>query len=307
VTKRGTAFSHAYAGLRSAGTQLRFGVGLEGIERMEASFAEGGFAPHRHDRYAIGITLSGVQSFRYRGSQHAGLPGEGHILHPDELHDGVSGNEEGLRDRILYIDPALIQQAARSRTLPFVAEPVVTREAVDRTLLSSLRDLSEPLTELQGVELITAIADTLEKNSSLRSGREGAPAVEAVSLVRELIIDDPVMLHPAAELETISGLTRWEVARQFRAAFGTSPTQFRTMRQLDLARGLLRNGVAPATVATEVGFADQSHLSRMFRRAYGITPAAWASATRATADSGHPEHRGRSLAQPFNTSASGGL
>ncbi len=263
----------------AVGARLRFGPGAWGIERMEATFRTGGFSPHRHDRYAIGITLNGVQSFRYRGSQHAGLPGEGHILHPDEVHDGVSGTDSGLRYRIVYIDPMLIHEAGGGTGLPFVADPVVERSAVTPALLSALRRLDEPLTELEGVELVTALADHLQHRSSMRSRHREPLAVAALARVRDLITGDPSVQHPASELEKIAGLTRWEVARQFRAAYGTSPTQFRIMRQLDSARRMLTGGAAITAVAGAVGFADQSHLSRLFKRTYGMTPAAWTVAT----------------------------
>ncbi len=224
-------FPAGTASHRRTDARLQFGVGLPGIERMEASFARGGFAPHRHDRYAIGVTLSGVQSFQYRGAQHAGLPGEGHILHPDEVHDGVAGTEAGLRYRILYIDPALIRQAIDGRDLPFVAEPVMPRATVSPTLLASLRDLNQPLTELERVDLITSLADTVQKGAGRAPRAPGQRVADAVSAVRDLIMSEPARQHSAAELETITGLSRWEVARQFRAAFGTSPTRFRSMRR----------------------------------------------------------------------------
>ena len=80
------------------------------------------------------------------------------------------------------------------------------------------------------------------------------------------------------ELEQLAGLDRWTLARQFRAAFGTSPGRFRTMRQLDRVRRLLRAGSSLADAAVDAGFADQSHMSRHFKRAYGLTPARWVSA-----------------------------
>src|SRR3954452_16115204 len=79
-----------------------------GMERIEARFHGNAFDLHRHDTYAIGVTLHGVQSFRYRGATHHSLPGQIIVLHPDELHDGGAGTEEGLRYRMLYLEPSLI-------------------------------------------------------------------------------------------------------------------------------------------------------------------------------------------------------
>jgi len=96
--------------------------------------------------------------------------------------------------------------------------------------------------------------------------------------VRSLIAARPAERHPIAELERVAGLDRWSLARQFRAAFGTSPSRFRTMRQLDQVRRLIKSGSGLAEAALDAGFADQSHMSRQFKRSYGLTPARWTTA-----------------------------
>jgi AraC-like DNA-binding protein len=101
----------------------------------------------------------------------------------------------------------------------------------------------------------------------------------ALALVREALAAQPAKQHSMGELESLSGLDRWTLARQFRAAYGTSPGRFRTMRQLDRVRRLLRDGSSLAGAAVEAGFADQSHMSRHFKSAYGLTPAKWVSAS----------------------------
>ena len=62
-------------------------------ERIEAFFGGHGYEPHRHDTYAIGQTIAGVQSFHYRGGLQHSLPGGTMVLHPDEIHDGEAGTE----------------------------------------------------------------------------------------------------------------------------------------------------------------------------------------------------------------------
>src|SRR3954447_22188739 len=86
---------------------IRFGARADGIERADVFLAGLGFEPHRHDTYAIGITHTGVQTFRYRGARRICLPGQLHVLHPDEEHDGAPANGAGLGYRILYLAPGL--------------------------------------------------------------------------------------------------------------------------------------------------------------------------------------------------------
>ncbi|WP_310738132.1 AraC family transcriptional regulator [Microbispora sp. H10949] len=270
---------HLPAGGTLPGHRLRFGSGAAGIERLEASLTGEGFAPHRHDTYAIGMTFHGVQTFRYRGEARHCLPGELHVLHPDEVHDGTAGTDEGFGYRIIYLDPFLVQEALGGGPLPFVADPVIGRRDVDPALAACLRDIDEPLDDFGRLTTTLLAARTLVRHAAVRRpGRPAPLALEALARVRDLIAEDPAVRHSLAEFEAVSGLDRWTIARQFRTAFGTSPTRFRTMRQLDRARRLLRDGVPLSETAQLAGFADQAHLTRMFKRTYGLTPARWTAA-----------------------------
>jgi len=70
-----------------------------------------------------------------------------------------------------------------------------------------------------------------------------------------------------------SGMDRYALARQFRRELGLAPHAYLVSLRLRRARELLARGISPADVAAQVGFADQSHLGRWFKRAYRITPA----------------------------------
>src|SRR5258707_5656416 len=103
---------------------MRLGRSAHGLERVEWRFVGQAFSPHRHDSYAIGLTLEGVQTFRNRGARRICLPGECHVLHPDELHDGGSGSAAPFTYRIAYVDPTLVQAQPGGSPLPFVTHPL---------------------------------------------------------------------------------------------------------------------------------------------------------------------------------------
>jgi AraC-like DNA-binding protein len=258
--------------------RIRIGRGAPGIERLAARFHGRAFAPHRHDTYAIGVTISGVQTFRYRGVQRHCQPGQCHILHPDELHDGAAGTEEGFSYRIAYVDPALIQKALGGKPLPFVRNPVIDGPVIPLALRDAIGDGDAAVDELADVDFVTALADMLAKVAGNIMPDRISIDTEALGRVRDAVVETPEEKHTLAALEQAAGLDRWTLARQFRAAFGVSPSRFRTMRQLDRVRREVRAGAGLAEASLSAGFADQSHMTRAFVRQFAITPARYQAA-----------------------------
>ena len=152
-------------GLERSGSRrsdsIKFGPSAQGVERAEVYLSTCAFEPHRHNTYAIGITTAGVQIFRYRGSRRICMPGQLHVLHPDETHDGAAGTDDGFGYRILYIAPELVRDALAGRALPFVADPVQEPTPAARPIASLLADIDEPISELGSAEIAAAVADGL--------------------------------------------------------------------------------------------------------------------------------------------------
>jgi AraC-like DNA-binding protein len=252
---------------------IRFGTGAPGLERAEVQLSTCAFEPHRHDTYAIGVTTSGVQTFRYRGERRICLPGQLHVLHPDETHDGAAGTDDGFGYRILYVAPELVRDALSGAALPFVADPV---QRPAPAIASALADLDEPISDLARAEIVGAVADVLRALSGAPV-HHGSIDLHAVELAREYLAAHACEQTPASTLEDITGTDRFTLARHFRRAFGTSPDRYRTMRRLALARAAIESGLPLVQAAAQAGFSDQSHLTRQFKRAYGLTPGRFAA------------------------------
>jgi AraC-like DNA-binding protein len=250
---------------------------VDGVELLHAWLTTEVYQRHRHDTYAVGVTDRGVQVFDYRGSSRVSTRGQVVVLYPDEAHDGRAGTGEGFGYRIVYVEPARLAEALRvlrggPGPLPFVSEAVSANPALARAVEDAF---SGPLDSLSTDSIVVGLAEGL-----LGAERGGArPAagrrvdLTAVERARQLLDAERTRTVHSSELESITGLTRYELARQFRTMLGTSPHRYLLMRRLALARDLIHAARALVDVACEAGFADQAHFTRVFRSAFGLTPA----------------------------------
>ena len=252
-----------------------------GVEFLEAWFQGNAYRKHRHDTYAICLTRTGVQAFSYRGAAEISLPGQVTVLHPDEEHDGHAGTDTGFGYRILYIDPALIFEAVQTLCghacpLPFVRNPVIMSQHVNQRLSAAIMTAFHGTREPLAIDsLILQVAEGLiEADPCCRQSRLSQFLdVTAVKRAQQFLDTQRTRVVRSTELEAVTGLTRYELARQFRLMHGTSPYRYLLMRRLDFAREQLAHRQPLVRVAFEAGFADQAHFSRMFKATYGITPA----------------------------------
>ena len=249
----------------------------DGVELLRAWFAGRGFETHRHDTYAIGMTDAGVQAFDYRGAAKASTPGQVVVLHPDEPHDGRAGTPDGFGYRIVYVAPSRIADAARvvlgrPAALPFAREPVLRNAPLARAINAAFDDGHEPLAIDQLIVDLTEGLLSIDRSCGEASGSIRI-AARAVARARQLLDAETTRVIRSDELEAVTGLTRYELARHFRAAVGTSPYRYSVLRRLDAARARLSTRAALVDVALGAGFADQAHFSRLFKAAFGLTPA----------------------------------
>ncbi len=254
-----------------------------GVELLQARFRTHRYARHSHEAYAIGLTQEGVQSFRCRGEKRHGMPGSVLSINPDEMHDGHSGTPAGYAYCMLYVCPTAVMASledARERSVhaPMFISPLLSDAVVAhgvrrlRNALVFRTELLERETALQ--ELLWALfARHIERVA--RPAQPHDPSRKSLSHVRDFLHANfraPVSLR---ELSTMARMSRFRLNSGFRKAFGLPPHAYLTRLRLSAARALIEAGEPLAQVATEIGFVDQSHLTRQFKAWFGVTPAAF--------------------------------
>jgi len=260
-----------------------------GVALLRAWFAGHAYARHRHDTYAICVTDRGLQAFDYRGAARTSAPGQVVVLHPDEPHDGRAAAPEGFGYRIVYVAPDRIAAAARALCgaavqLPFVRDPVVTSAAPARGLARAVGDAFQGFPTALEPLAVDALVEGLARglvaaDPSIRGRRRRlACDIGALARARDFLDAEKTRVVSSAELEAIAGQDRYALARHFRAAYGTSPYRYLLLRRLDWVQRALKSNLSLAEIALEAGFADQAHLTRMFKAAFGLSPAKFRAA-----------------------------
>ncbi|MFJ4066329.1 AraC family ligand binding domain-containing protein [Pseudomonas sp. NPDC089996] len=252
-----------------------------GIESVRAHFVGHAYDPHWHDSFLVGITEQGVQQFNCRRVRHQSTAGQVFLLEPGDLHDGHAPTAEGFTYSTLYLEPnwldselrALFEQAPGD-SLPSFADTLCHDQRLARaTALAFQAVHGQELRIVRQTAMDTLLA-TLTHHLHWRKRLNPDPRLPLTAQrARDFLhahFDQDIGLEQVA---LACGVDRFRLTRAFKAAFGLAPHAYLIQLRLSRARRLLALGQTPAAVAMALGFADQSHLGRWFRRAYRLTPA----------------------------------
>jgi AraC-like DNA-binding protein len=237
------------------------------------------FARHAHDEFGIGLMTDGAQrSGSGRGPVEA-VRGNLITVNPAELHDGEPIGP-GRSWSMLYLSQDIVsavvadleegRRSTRELHAPVVDDPRLARLFMG-TRLAALHPRGEPAFEER---LLALLADLFGM------GQQRADMGGRLSRVRERIDDAPARPHSLTDLAEMAGLSRYQAVRGFARLTGLTPHAYVMQRRLDTARSLIRQGSTLADAAIEAGFADQSHMHRIFVARHGFTPGAYAGAFR---------------------------
>lgn len=268
----------------SRGFRVRRGV-MDGVEAVAADTAFS-FGRHMHDQFGIGVIVRGAQtSLSGRGVVEAGA-GDIITVNPGEVHDGapIGG---GRCWTMLYLDPALVSAIVCDMTDGRLGETELTQPVLrDAAAAACFRRLFTVMTPASppGVPALAAQEGLILLLGRLLGGEVGAghrhPVPHAIAQARARIDDEPDAALSLDDLAEPCGLSRYQLVRGFAKATGLTPHAYMIQRRLQRARRLIAQGTGLAEAAAFSGFADQSHMTRLFIRTYGLSPGLYAAAVR---------------------------
>jgi AraC-like DNA-binding protein len=254
---------------------------------LRARYERQHFTRHTHADYVIGVNAGGAHRFDCRGAKHDVPGGCIAFVNPEEVHTGENLGDAVWDYRGFYVNPAWLHE--RWRELGRGAEPPMFRRSVviDPQLSTELRGLHRALAACSDPLASTSLAEDVFSRLLCRHAdsniRVSAPQSvhrrnAAVRVAREYLDDCYAAPVTVGELAARAGVGTFQLLRAFTRVVGMPPYEYLTSVRVRHARRLLAAGRTAASVALEVGFCDQSHLIRHFKRVVGVTPGTYSRA-----------------------------
>lgn len=252
---------------------------VERVELRKGRAISQPYPRHWHEEYSLCVIEAGSGELHYRGEGHVTPTGGLFIVHPGEVHSNHAYPGQGCTFRNLYAESSLVckavsEIAGRKKPLPFFRPTVLFDQEIIRLYIWLHIALERPASTLEResrlmeffAHLILRYSDDRPQIKSY--GREHA----AVSKVKDYLVENYYQNTSLKCLSQITGLSPFHLNRVFCEEVGMPPHAFQTQVRIARAKAMLSRGWAISRVAAETGFADQSHLTRHFKRLVLITP-----------------------------------
>ena len=245
------------------------------------------YDPHWHTRFGFGVMERGAhRSMSGRGIVDA-TSGDVITTNPGEVHDGRPLGAASRRWRMVYLEVAAM--ASFVDAVDGVSNVRLTQPVIrDAGLLRAVRQLLLRIERWNAAptsDAVLACEEAMVRACGLLVERHATvtPPVRIrgdLQCVRNRLADDLAVTPSLTELAGIAGVSRYQLLRRFEQVYGVTPFRWLRQARIERARRLIASGSGLVGAAADSGFADQSHMTRVFFNHFGFTPGAWAASVR---------------------------
>lgn len=232
---------------------------------------------HSHDEFSFGVIDNGEAD--YLNMKHKNHIGEGHTvtINPGDAH---SCNPKCGRwsYRMLFVEAAWVGKLQQEMFddyavdyLPFTS--LCNDDKQSYQLFSQL--FVTLLTETNPLIVESLLIQFFELHFlSMTDQGKTTQKIDTIQIkqVKELIGDQLEKNISLDEFSDHCGLSRYHLIRSFKQMYGQSPHAFQLDQRIKKAKVLLQKGGSIVDIANTLGFADQSHFQRNFKKRLAMTP-----------------------------------
>lgn len=247
---------------------------IPGIELLQATFTTHLFPKHFHESYGIGLSQRGSGIIHCQGTKYIAPPEHLIFFHPGEVHSGYANEQNPWTYSMIYLDVNSIEEILEGyrQTISF-PETTFHNWAIASIFSHTHKLFSQSASKLEHEMLLQSFVKRLARivgiSPIVRSQFKESKAIQLVKEYLEANYQDNV------SIKTLSNLTNLSpnyLITAFRKEVGIPPHSYQIQMRVKRAKDELFTDRPLVQIAAELGFCDQSHFTRCFKRIVGVTP-----------------------------------
>jgi AraC-like DNA-binding protein len=254
--------------------QFARSAALPGVELMIASGSTRQWRVF-HEQYAFCTNEAVAAEKRYRRRTHRIVDSSTTLFEPGETHETVRVSKP--QDfQVLFITPETMREYGEEME---IAGQLHFKPApnIDEAVFQTCKRLHAAiLEEASGIEqqsrLVECIGTLLNHHGEQHLPEMLSPGRQPLLRARDFLFEQLAHAVSLDEIAAIAGLSRFHFLKAFTAQFGLTPHAYQIHLRIERSLPLLRQGISLTQVAESMGFNDQSHYIRHFKRIVGVTP-----------------------------------
>lgn len=247
------------------------------MELRQVQHSAACYHSHAHDEFSFGVIDAGQALYKNGPRQHHITQTQSVTINPGDVHS-CNPKQGQWSYRMLFVETAWVGQLQQE----MLARPASDYSAFEQQLLSDKQyyallnrlfiSIGQQRNPLQQESLLLAFFEQQFASQNALRKDLSCLAKPQLQRVREYIQDQLQHTLSLSELAEVAGLSRYHLVRSFKQVYGLSPHAFQLNQRINRAKGLLREGNSIADTANQLGFADQSHFQRNFKKRIALTP-----------------------------------
>ncbi|MDD1781137.1 AraC family transcriptional regulator [Enterovibrio sp. ZSDZ35] len=234
------------------------------------------YEPHSHDEFSFGIIQQGTATYQNRNASYHIAQGDIVTINPNDVHS-CNPNAGTWSYSMLFVDAmqmGIIQEdvlgESRRDYVPFPND-VERDERIRRKYLHLFQSLEDESDVFDAEVALYEFVETVMAGGALKS-IERRHDLPTLCWVKDKLLDNFQQTQQLEELANEAGMSRYQLLRAFKGQFGLPPNAYLMDEKIKRAKVMLRAGEGIADVALQLGFSDQAHFQRQFKKKLAVTP-----------------------------------
>ncbi|MGK7935337.1 MAG: AraC family transcriptional regulator [Xenococcaceae cyanobacterium] len=247
---------------------------LQGLELLQATFTTHSFPKHFHESYGIGLSERGSGIIYCQGTKYLAPPDHLIFFHPGAVHSGYANDRNPWTYRMMYLDLSLISEMLEgySQTISF-PDTIFSNRAIAKIFNHTHKLFSQSASKLEHETILRNFVQQLAQQAGISSPTKlKLPEHKAIKLVKEYLDTNYQKNISIRKLCKLTGFSPNYLITAFCHEVGIPPHSYQLQVRVQRAKNDLLTHHPLAQIAAELGFCDQSHFTRCFKRIVGVTP-----------------------------------